>query len=114
MSRSAPRRTETDLPAGLDNLVFRPVTPDTRPDFEHLFEAPGGPKYCWCMVWRRTAEEVKENNSAGRRSQMMRRIGEGIPVGLLAYAGDAPVGWCRWRRARPTAISVARPRLMAR
>ena len=28
-------------------------------DFEHLFESRGGPKSCWCMVWRAGAKTNK-------------------------------------------------------
>ena len=33
-------------------LEFAPVTADRWPDLARLFERRGGPKYCWCMVWR--------------------------------------------------------------
>ncbi len=74
-------------------LAFHPVTPANRADFETLFSAPGGPKHCWCMVWRRTAEEARDNAPSGRRGQMLARIAAGVPVGLLAYDGGVPVGW---------------------
>jgi len=31
---------------------FKPLTPATFPDLEALFTAPGGPRHCWCRVWR--------------------------------------------------------------
>jgi len=74
-------------------LTFRPVTLDTCADFETLFLAPGGPKYCWCMVWRRSAAEAKHNKPASRKVQMLQRIGAGTPVGLLAYANGTPIAW---------------------
>jgi len=74
-------------------LVFRPVALDTRADFEHLFSSPGAPKYCWCMVWRRTAAEARDRTGAGHKHQMMRRIEAGVPVGILAYSGGTPVAW---------------------
>jgi GNAT superfamily N-acetyltransferase len=45
------------------------------------------------MVWRRSAAEAKNNDPASRKRQMMKRIGEGTPVGLLAYDGKTPVAW---------------------
>lgn len=33
-------------------LDFREVDPEHWPDFERLFEARGGPKSSWCMLWR--------------------------------------------------------------
>ena len=75
------------------DLTFRPVTRQTRGDFERLFSSPGAPKYCWCMVWRRTPAEARRPDGASRRRQMMKRIEAGVAVGLLAYAGDEPVAW---------------------
>ena len=74
-------------------LTFRPVSQKSWPDFEALFEAPGAPKYCWCMVWRRTAAEARDPGGPDRKRQMKRRIDDGVPVGLLAYDGAKPVGW---------------------
>jgi GNAT superfamily N-acetyltransferase len=72
---------------------FRPVTAGTWSDFEALFEAPGGPSYCWCMVWRVDARERRETRGKARKPLMRARIMAGVPVGLLAYEGDAPVAW---------------------
>ena len=74
-------------------LTFRPVTAENRADFARLFSAPGAPHYCWCMVWRRTAEEARHHTGPDRRRQMMQRIAAGVPVGLIAYAGDEPAAW---------------------
>lgn len=76
-----------------ETLTFKPVTSANVGDFEALFGAPGAPKYCWCMVWRATGDELKDTSSAGRHRQMMGRIAEGVQVGLLAYRDGAPVGW---------------------
>jgi predicted GNAT family acetyltransferase len=54
-------------------LTFRPVTRETRGDFERLFESPGAPRYCWCMVWRRTSEEAKHHDNNERKAQMKER-----------------------------------------
>ncbi len=45
------------------------------------------------MVWRRTPEEAKRHDGPNRKRQMKARIGEGIPVGLLAYEAGEPVAW---------------------
>lgn len=74
-------------------LTFRPVTKSTYADFEAFFLSPGAPKWCWCMVWRRSSAEAKHNDSTGRKRQMMKRIAAGTPVGLLAYDNGEPVGW---------------------
>ncbi len=74
-------------------LTFRPVTTANVGDFETLFGAPGAPKYCWCMAWRATSEELKDTKSASRHRQMLGRIADKVQVGLLAYRDGAPVGW---------------------
>jgi GNAT superfamily N-acetyltransferase len=45
------------------------------------------------MVWRRTAAEAKLQAPAERKRMMRERVAAGMPVGLLAYDGEAPVGW---------------------
>jgi hypothetical protein len=75
------------------DIAFRPVTAANHGDFEAFFESPGAPKFCWCMVWRRSSEEARHHTGPDRKQQMMRRIAAGVPVGLLAYDADAPVGW---------------------
>lgn len=77
----------------VDALRFRPVDPDSRGDFVALFEQPGGPSYCWCMAWRVTPEEARTSKGSERRPFMLGRIADGVPVGLLAYDGIAPIGW---------------------
>jgi len=77
----------------LDRLTFRPVTSATWADFEALFTSRGAPRHCWCMVWRRTAEEARHHTGPDRKRQMHQRVTAGAPVGLLAYTGEAPVAW---------------------
>jgi GNAT superfamily N-acetyltransferase len=74
-------------------LTFKPVSKATRADFEALFEAPGGPKYCWCMVWRTTSAEARTLSGSERRPLMMARIDQGEPVGLLGYEAGRPAAW---------------------
>jgi len=74
-------------------LSFKPVDRSTWGDFESLFNGPGGPKFCWCMVWRATPEEGRGTSGVVRHEQMLERIERGVPVGLLAYDGATPVAW---------------------
>jgi GNAT superfamily N-acetyltransferase len=78
----------------IDRIVFREVTTDTWTDFERLFECRGGPKACWCMVWRATPEEAKHTDGASRKAAMTKRIAAGTIVGLLGYLDEVPVAWC--------------------
>jgi GNAT superfamily N-acetyltransferase len=76
-------------------LAFRPVGRSSWGDFEALFQAPGGPKHCWCMIFRATPEEGRGRNTSGqkRHDQMQARVERGEPVGLLAYEEETPIGW---------------------
>ena len=74
-------------------LSFRPVDRQTVDDFTALFEAKGGPSYCWCMAWRVTREEAKTQQGSARKPFMLERIAAGVPVGLLAYRDGSAVGW---------------------
>lgn len=77
----------------MPKLSFKPATKATLDDFEILFGAPGAPKYCWCMTWRATPDELKNTQSAARHQQMLGRIINGIPVGLIGYVGEEPAAW---------------------
>jgi GNAT superfamily N-acetyltransferase len=77
----------------LPPLAFRPVTPETRADFEAFFASRGAPHHCWCMVWRRSSEEAKHHRPEDRLRQMMARLDRAVPVGLLAYEANDVVAW---------------------
>ncbi|MCX8516850.1 MAG: GNAT family N-acetyltransferase, partial [Rhodoferax sp.] len=80
--------------ADIDRIVFREVTATTWPDFERLVECRGGPKACWCMVWRASTEEARRTDGASRKAAMRQRIAAGTTVGLLGYLDEEPVAWC--------------------
>ena len=86
--------SERDGAAARVELSFREVTAETWPDFEKLFESRGGPKNCWCMVWRASGAGPALTDSASRKAAMKQRIHSGTPVGILGYAGEVPVAWC--------------------
>jgi GNAT superfamily N-acetyltransferase len=87
-----PRQTRA---VGSSNAMsFRKVDVDSWADFETLFESPGAPKYCWCMLWRAVGEERKHRDGRSRKSYMRRRVTEGVPVGIIGYLDGLPVAWC--------------------
>ena len=45
------------------------------------------------MTWRATPEEIKDNKGPARRKQILGRIADGVPVGLVGYADGVPVAW---------------------
>ena len=77
----------------MTELTFKPVTAETVGDFETLFGARGGPNWCWCMAFRATPEEIRDSKSPSRRKQILGRIQNGVPVGLLAYKEGEPIAW---------------------
>jgi GNAT superfamily N-acetyltransferase len=83
------RTSTTETPA----LTFKPVTKSTFADFVALFEGRGGPKHCYCLVWRERGAASKLD-LAGRRKAMRQRVEHREPIGILAYLDGAPVGWC--------------------
>lgn len=76
------------------HLEFHAVDPGRWSDFERLFESRGGPKSCWCMIYRASLEESRQRDGPHRKAAMQRRILGGVPVGLLAYERGEPVAWC--------------------
>lgn len=74
-------------------LTFTPVTKASWADFESLFEAPGGPKYCWCMAWRGSPVEIRATEGQSRKPLLAVRVQDGITVGLIGYLDDQPVAW---------------------
>jgi GNAT superfamily N-acetyltransferase len=78
----------------LENLIFHEVDRERWDDLEKLFESRGGPKYCWCMVWRTTPEEARNRDGQSRKSALKRRVDGGIPVGILGYLDGKPIAWC--------------------
>ncbi len=78
----------------LDRIEFCEVTPENWNDFEGLFECRGGPKACWCMVWRATPDEGKRTDGASRKTAMKKRITAGMTVGIIGYLDGEAVAWC--------------------
>jgi len=75
------------------SLEFRNVDESCWTDFERLFEAKGGPKYCWCMAWRARRDEVG-GKGPERKAAMRGRVEAGVPIGILGYLEGEPVAWC--------------------
>jgi len=69
---SARRGTKPDVNSAtamndkLQHLVFHEVDRQRLNDFVRLFASRGGPEYCWCMAWRATPEEAKQQDGASR------------------------------------------------
>jgi hypothetical protein len=77
-----------------EQLVYRDIDRTRWLDLVRFFETRGGPRYCWCMLWRAVGEERQHTDPASRKAALKKRIDAGVPIGLLAYLGDCPVAWC--------------------
>ena len=75
-------------------IVIKPVDKVNWADFEAFFESNAKLKYCWCMAWRMTKDELKNNNVVCRKELIKERVWAGIPIGLLAYTTERPIAWC--------------------
>ena len=77
----------------VDCLVYHEVDRDRWADLERLFESPGGPKFCWCMVWRSMLRETRSDKQA-KKAALEGRVQQGVPVGILGYFDGEPVAGC--------------------
>lgn len=73
---------------------FRAVSPENWDDMAALFEGRGGPRQCWCMMWRSDADGAAARpDPADRRAAMERLVAARQQVGLLGYDQGIPVAW---------------------
>lgn len=91
-------------------IEVRPVTSDNWEDFVRLFEAKGSPHHCWCTPHRVSGQDA---TNAEKKAHMKRLVGEGTPIGVLAYEGVEPVGWCSIA-PRESYVRLERSRTMPR
>lgn len=75
-------------------LRFIPVTRESWPLLETLFEAKGGPGYCWCMPFRPLEGDRQRATNAERKAALSAMVEAGTPIGIVACEDDKPVGWC--------------------
>ena len=78
----------------MPKLTVHEVDASRWTDFERLFESRGGPKACWCMMWRARGAEAKNTTRSARKAAIKARVDDGIPIGLLGYIGGEPIAWC--------------------
>lgn len=76
------------------HLRIHPLTRDRWDDFVRLFGRTGACAGCWCMWWRLPHRQWTKQKGAGNKRAIHRIVQAGEVPGLLAYAGEEPVGWC--------------------
>lgn len=75
-------------------LLFLPVTAERLPDLEEFSNCHGKFRYCSCMRWRLTSSAFRRSTKEDRVAALEELVQAGTPVGILAYSGRTPVGWC--------------------
>lgn len=76
-----------------NDFYWKPLTPETWPDFENLFGPRGACGGCWCMLWRLKNKEYEAAKGEGNRSAMKALVEAGTSPGIIAYQSGEPVGW---------------------
>lgn len=78
-------------------LTTHDLTPERWDDFERLFGSNGACGGCWCMSWRVAKGERWEDLKGDiARQRMQALVASGQAMGVLAYQGGEPVGWCSY------------------
>jgi GNAT superfamily N-acetyltransferase len=79
------------------DLTIVALTPDRLVDLASLFEQGGDPRWCWCAYYRVRSFDFSAGSKTRHRSVLETAVGdvaaEGRAPGLVAYDGDAAVGW---------------------
>jgi GNAT superfamily N-acetyltransferase len=88
-----------------------PVTKRSLAAFEALFSSRGAPHYCWCAVYRAKGNHELSNDA--RHALMRGLVTKSTPIGVLAYAGKVPIGWCSVA-PRESYVKLERSRTMPR
>jgi GNAT superfamily N-acetyltransferase len=90
-------RKDTEGTSGDDpEVTVRPLSEDDWPVIAELFGPNGVGGGCWCM-WPRVPRGGKlwdECKGERNRDAFRRLVQAGEVHGVLAFAGDQPVGWC--------------------
>lgn len=75
-------------------VTVRPLTPDLWPALADLLGGEGAAGRCWCIYWR-IGPAYRQRPADDNRNAFRAVVNEGPSPGLLAFAGDLPVGWCQ-------------------
>jgi GNAT superfamily N-acetyltransferase len=92
-------------------IRVEPVTSENWQTFARLFEAKGSPHHCWCTIYR--VRNAASLTGPQKRACMRRSVDSGVPIGVLAFSGDEPVGWCSVA-PRQTYLRLEKSRSMPR
>ncbi len=76
-----------------DTLRIEPLTLARIADLATLFDAGGDPKWCWCSFFRIRNLSFANSTPAANRAILEGLADDDPAPGLVAYEGDALVGW---------------------
>jgi len=57
-------------------------------------EQHGKFRYCACMRWRMRSTQFSRSTKEGRVEALEQLVQDGMPIGVMAYLDQEPVGWC--------------------
>jgi predicted GNAT family acetyltransferase len=73
----------------------RPAGPDSWQDVATVMGERGDPSRCFCQYFRLRGKAWSGSSPENNRESLQAQVCDGErPPGVLAYDGDAPVGWC--------------------
>jgi GNAT superfamily N-acetyltransferase len=78
----------------MSKIEFSPVDKSKWNDLEKLFGTRGACGGCWCMTWRLSPKEFKENSGEGNKKLLKNLVYQNHKPGILAYVDNEPAGWC--------------------
>jgi GNAT superfamily N-acetyltransferase len=78
----------------LSSIEIYPVMAEHWQDLERLFGNHGAYANCWCTFWLLKRTDFKAMSAIERKAVLQTMTCENQVPGMLAYAGDEPVGWC--------------------
>ena len=78
----------------VSGLEFHPLTQERWVDLEKLFGQRGACGGCWCMSWRLARSDFMRQRGEMNRRALKKLVDSGKVPGILAYAGDQPIGRC--------------------
>jgi len=78
----------------MEPFHFKPLNAGTWPALEVLFGAKGACGGCWCMTWRLSPKDYQKNKGEKNRALFRDMAESGKPLGIIAFAGEEPAGWC--------------------
>jgi len=78
----------------MPSLSYKPLTIKTWDALVVLFGARGACGGCWCMAWRLPPAEFNRLKGEGTKKALRNLAEKGNPLGVLAYDGSKPIGWC--------------------